>query len=742
MTAKRTSLVIVGGGPSCTYVLERLAARVASTGDPFELDIHIFERTGEFGAGQVHSSLQPKSSFLNRIAGQVAFAADETVENAGWLLPRSERMPLDEWCRAEYARTGEEDFNLQPEDWPKRYVHGRALIHNFEHFCRLLEAHQGVRIERHHDEVVDLLEQGGRLQVVSLGGSSPLSADHVMFLTGHSSNDPFLSLAVRERAEFADRSPATYVASAYPLEHNVPLAEITPETVVACDGSGLTTLDVILYLTEGQGGAFVDLGGGRLCYEPTGREPARIIPVSHSGLLTFARPFNAKEVDLDRFEHRGVFFTHATVDRLRASYGVERDLGRLGVRKQLDFERTLWPVMVLEMAFLSYRTLLGDSFGDVAQNHVLPSFVGFLEGGASSPEIDARVRELGTPLAEFFDEVAKRIDAVLDGRLALEAAKASNLELDFESILDRFLTVVYEDALDPQDVLAELRAGRSVDDRLAGVESPFGHARQARTHRFSWEEMISPIASEDCSSPAAYQEAVLRFMRLDHLWAKQNNLMNPAKAAADGVWRDLRQTLAYAADFGGFTASSHRTFLDIYMRHHNRLANGAALEVMEKMLALIECGLLDMSIGPCAHIENEEKAGCFRVIGSITGASVFADCIIDSKVHPFDPDRDVRPLYHRLLERGWIRKWVNPGIDMDFAPGGLELTHEFHPVSAAGSVDERMTFLGPPTEGIMFFQLGALRPNQNHHVMEDILRWLNRFWKDVVLGSSEAGRAS
>lgn len=41
------TLVIVGAGPSCTYVLERLAAKSRAASTDLALDIHIFERSGQ-----------------------------------------------------------------------------------------------------------------------------------------------------------------------------------------------------------------------------------------------------------------------------------------------------------------------------------------------------------------------------------------------------------------------------------------------------------------------------------------------------------------------------------------------------------------------------------------------------------------------------------------------------------------------------------------------------------------------
>src|SRR5258708_34691091 len=100
-------LAIIGAGPSCTYVLERLAATVNAVYNPFMLELDIFDKTGEFGAGQVHSTLQPSTSFLNRIAGQVAFGADESVVGAGPLLPKRLRPPLVGWGRTKFAETGQ-----------------------------------------------------------------------------------------------------------------------------------------------------------------------------------------------------------------------------------------------------------------------------------------------------------------------------------------------------------------------------------------------------------------------------------------------------------------------------------------------------------------------------------------------------------------------------------------------------------------------------------------------------------
>ncbi|MFD7164766.1 FAD/NAD(P)-binding protein [Streptomyces violascens] len=723
------TLAVVGAGPSCTYVLDRLAATARAAVGQLSLDVHIFDRSGKFGAGQVHSPDQPVTSFLNRIVGQVSFAADESVVDAGPLLPRQDRPTLLEWCRAKYAATGEKTFDVAAEDWPKRYVHGLALREQFERYVAILRAVPGVRVHLHAAEVSDLEERvDGRLVVRGADGERILDADHVLMLTGHSSNDPLRYPRQAAWATFAERTEAAFVPSAYPLERAFAPGQAGPGSTVGCVGMGLTGIDVILHLTEGRGGVFEERADGTLAYRASGAEPARIVMFSRAGLFTFARPYNAKEQNPEELEHRGVFLTGAAVEQLRASAGAEVVIdGR--EQRQLDFRDHVFPVVVLEMAHLYYTTLFGADFGAHLETAARPGYEAFLSDGGRGAPSDDSVRRLLAPVELLVDEAVATIDAVLSG--TLEYARAKDRSWHVEPALLRYLDVVFgpEQAA---GLASHLDAPAGLAAAVAAADSPWRHAKSADGNRFSWERSIRPIARDSFRTPEEYRERFLDFLDVDHRWAAQDNLMNPAKAAADGVWRDLRDTLAAAVDFGGLHAASHRDFLNVYMRHHNRLCNGAALEVMEKLRALIRHGLVDVSAGPDAEVVTDEERGVFVVRGPLTGAELPVDVLVDSRVHPFDAANDVLALYPNLLNRGLVRKWRNPGAgEADFEPGGLDLTKDFHPVRKDGTVDARLTLLGPPSEGVMFFQLGALRPNQNHHVMQDILCWIRQFWAQV-----------
>jgi hypothetical protein len=692
-------LVIVGAGPSCTYVLERLAATAANLRNG-GLELHVFDKSGNFGAGQVHSTGQPVTSYLNRIAGQVAFAADESVDGAGPLLPREQRPTLHEWCQGRFRLTGDQAFDLSPEDWPKRYIHGMALRESFERYVTMLRAHPGIHVTLHDGEVLDVRDRGTSLEVVHAAGGGAVVADHVLMVTGHSSNDPLRTPRLARLARFAARHPCTYVPSAYPLEQLEP-DTVGPGKVVGCAGMGLTAIDVILYLTEGSGGVFEPRSDGRLRYRPSGREPARIVPFSDAGLFGFARPFNAKQRDPARLEHRGRFLTHTAVDRLRVAVGTPMDLGRIGARRQLDFERDLLPIVLLEMTYVYYRTLLGRRFGDELARRVRPAYDAFLTDRGDTASRIARAAAITAAVDGAVHEAVRVVDGAFDAGHGSPPSAPEAAPPWARSALRRYREVA--------------KGCERLADNL-----------------FSGRASIRPIATDERVSAHSYRDALLAFMERDHCAARQGNVDNAAKAAADGVWRDLRPVLAYAVDFGGLTAESHRVFLDVYLHHHNRLANGAALAVMERIRALIEQGYVDASVGPRPTIELDDTGGRFWVRGTRTDAAIALDTIVDARVHPFDPAADVTPIYRNLMRRGLIRKWKNPSAHgADYEPGGLDLTSDFHPVRRDGEIDQRLTFLGPPSEGVMFFQLGALRPKQNHHVMQDVLCWMREFWQSV-----------
>jgi hypothetical protein len=701
-------LAIVGGGPMCTYALERLAALLTNDEPPRGLCISIFERTGRFGAGEIHSDVQAVTSYMNRVASQITFAADESNHDATRLLPKRLRPTFIEWCDRKYRETGHQQYRLRPRDVPRRYLHGQALREMFDRYNTLLRGVRGVTINLYAAEVTDVACQCHddapfRLYVGGSGGFA-VPADHVLFVTGHSHNHP-----ARQPLQAVSRStvPVGYIAPVYPLERRITLNTVPPGATVAVLGLGLTAVDIFLHLTEGRGGSFTPMAPGdpfaKLTYHPSGDEPAKIIGASPSGMLKSCRPDNAKAADATarehtKLEHKPVFLTLSTLNTLKRTLGTPtgRDNGR-GVR-QLDFELHVFPLLVLEMALVYYKTLLGKAFGDEICRAVNTRYREFIITGGSSR--DAGVDYLLEPVQTCFAEAAAYINATR------------------------------EDASIPADLqrFADMRVLQGFYATVFGVPtasdtSPWGHSTSIQDHCLNWRRLFDPLTADDADDGRQWQKLVIAFMERDHLNAAQGNLRNPVKAACDGVWRDLRPVLSTMADRGGLTPKSQEGFMAIYLRYYERMSNGTGLEPMRKVLALIEAGLLDVSLGPLPAVEQTNSS--VRITGPVTGVVRRADVVIQGRMDPFDAELDATPLYPNLLKRGLIRRWHNCAASGSFAPGAIDLNEGFHPVGEDGAVDGRLTFLGAPAEGAWFFQLSAARPQSDSYVLNTVARWAN-----------------
>ncbi|MCC9311498.1 FAD/NAD(P)-binding protein [Kitasatospora sp. RB6PN24] len=710
--SREFSIALVGGGPRATYALERLAATIDRL-DGRRLAVHVYELSGEFGAGQVHSTEQPHTSYLNRDGSRIGFAADHTVAGADPIRPPEERPTLYEWCRQRFRATGDAAFDLAPGDLPRRRQHGVALREMFDRHVDELTKVPGVTVTLHAEEVTDLpATDDGRLDVVSTSGVH-CTADRVLLVTGHSSNDCAGEPGPEAYRAFAQRTGAGYVPSAYPLQQHLSPESLPAGSTVGCAGLGLTAIDQILYLTEGRGGSF-DRVDGRLSYRAGGLEPATVHAFSWTGFLPNTRPLNRKEQP-----HQGWFLTGEAIDRLRASAGLPAEDGG---RPQLDFESQVMPLIVLEMAAVHYGTLFGSTAVDLIAAEVDDAYRQFLDGRAEP----GQVTRLLPGVERVAALVGGKLREVLAGRLSLTEAAKAVPGWDPALSLTRWLTAVFGtdlaatvEGLDP-----EQRAKLPLP-----TTSPWRLATQPSGNRFDWAGLLHPVRLRPGSTQHEFKAAYLDFLDRDLLWANQGNADNPYKASVDGVWHDLRSVISHAVDGGGLTADSHRQFLDRHRRLQNKLSGGTAPEVMAKIRALIEHGVLDVSAGPRAVVLFDEESGRFVLHGDETAMRAPLDVLLDSRVHPFDATRDVRPLYRNLIDRGLVRLWQNrtPG-QQTFVPGFIDLDGASRPIGRDGRAVEAITVLGPPAAARRTDDFSALQPNLDDVLAREIVAWLDGVW--------------
>jgi uncharacterized NAD(P)/FAD-binding protein YdhS len=324
-------IVIIGAGPRGTYGFRRLAIALAQHPLENEVHIHVIEKSGKFGGGGIHSISQPHYLLLNTVAGQItAFGDDDGEARASDL-----RKTLHSYLL-------KQGYDFDINDYPPRALHGEYLAAAFDWTAENLP--MGVTLHRHHARAIDIIPVSKGIQVVILDNGSTISAHEIILLTGHSQNriipgsveDACYKFSKKQKQKGKNNS---YLHLAYPISEK--LRYIEPGEWVYVIGMGLTAIDIIKGFTYGRGGTFKN---GK--YISSGKEP-RVIIGSRIGLPYCARGFNQKIN-----QYQGKIFTIDYVKKLKQQ------------KNKLDFENDLFPMILQEMDYVFYKTLLGDNFAD------------------------------------------------------------------------------------------------------------------------------------------------------------------------------------------------------------------------------------------------------------------------------------------------------------------------------------------------------------------------------------------
>lgn len=400
-------IAIVGAGPFGAYALDRLAATLTARPEsrPPRLRLCVFERSGGFGDGAVHHAGQMPTSYLNRICAQIGLGAG----------PEGEGDPI--YSFVDWLAGRNEAFGLAPTSTPRRYLLGEALRELFGRTCERLERIAGISVELYPAAVTDLvpLAPPGCGYRLAIDGHAPVIADRVLLVTGHSTHSPPRgSPEERLAGEAAATDGALFLSNVNPVGDMLGEDRIPPGGDIGLAGLGLTAFDIVLALTEGRGGRFEPDPSARphcLRYRPSGREPRTIHAYSPSGLPVTCRPLNQKVADPARLQHRPRFLTRDAIRILRRLRGEPSANSDLFHRRQLDFERDILPLLLLELGHVYHRTRLGAD---------LPA--------AALEALDALVRaDIGCPSAAGPERLLR----------ALESTISPRDQLDWETLLGR-----------------------------------------------------------------------------------------------------------------------------------------------------------------------------------------------------------------------------------------------------------------------------------------------------------------
>lgn len=327
-------IAIVGGGPKGFYGLERLVAELAvARRSPHPVDIHLFNRTPFFGAGDIYRTDQPDYLLMNFSNGHI----DMWSRNPPAPVV-SPALNFSDWLeQKDLVGVSSETRNYSP-----RAVTGAYLANGFKAVSDACP--DGITFHPHVAEVTDLRSTGNAFELRTSSETvnrkvGDLPFHWILVCTGHPRHK--VQEDARALRQFVNGNPSLhYVDFVYPVSEK--LQSIPPAAKVAIKGLGLTFIDTVLALTEGRGGMFTTGQEGRLRYVSSGREPAVLFPFSRSGLSMIPRgvTYGLPKTQLNFFD----------------SFNLPRN-------SPVDFDRQVWPLLRRAMLFAYYDILF--------QNHGL-----------------------------------------------------------------------------------------------------------------------------------------------------------------------------------------------------------------------------------------------------------------------------------------------------------------------------------------------------------------------------------
>ncbi|MDQ3633784.1 MAG: FAD/NAD(P)-binding protein [Acidobacteriota bacterium] len=342
-------IAIIGGGPKGLYALERLTAELAKSPANKQIEIHIFNKTSNFGSGEIYAPNQPDYLMINFCIGNINMWIDEAPESVS-----PETLSLTDWLRQKLLGKVE----VSELDYAPRGVVGQYLEEGFKSILGNLPTN--ISVIKVVAEVLDIeqFEEEFSLTINQNGFHKNLETKYqdILLTTGHSSRNQ--SETEIKYRRFSDNFLETsFIPFVYPIEN---LGHIPAQNSVAIKGMGLTFIDTVLALTAERGGNFERNKSGEIVkYISSGKEPKAIYPFSRSGVPILPRGAFCGEPNFTL-----QYFTEEKVAEIKQN----RKNGRL------DFERDLWTLIEQEMIYAYYRILMKNKDFDSKESSEFSEF--------------------------------------------------------------------------------------------------------------------------------------------------------------------------------------------------------------------------------------------------------------------------------------------------------------------------------------------------------------------------------
>jgi hypothetical protein len=250
------------------------------------------------------------------------------------------------------------------------------------------------------------------------------------------------------------------------------------------------------------------------------------------------------------------------------------------------------------------------------------------------------------------------------------------------------------DAVAATDWLSQLEAATTADD----VERVL--ADTVADPRWSWllADLRRPTRGRSIT-PQQWRETVDLLVE-DELASMSEPARHP-RAAVNRVMSLLRGSAHRLGAVGAVSGESLVRDLQGWFDADGLfLASGPPAVRVRRVLALIDAGVIDL-LGPETVVETDPQAGAFRARSLVTGRSVEASVLVETRMSKGRVPHTDDPLLQSLLASGAARIHRVDGVQTDYIEATRATVAEaartgHNLVAASGEVDDSVVVLGIP----------------------------------------------
>ncbi|MDR6301583.1 FAD/NAD(P)-binding protein [Mesonia maritima] len=217
------------------------------------------------------------------------------------------------------------------------------------------------------------------------------------------------------------------------------------------------------------------------------------------------------------------------------------------------------------------------------------------------------------------------------------------------------------------------------------------HQKYPKIEKFSWKKLTNPHFSTE-----NLHDATAKY--LSFLISEKEKPRESPYLMAASAWKKISAEFNELYSFNGLTPKSQELFDKTYFGLFNRIAFGPPVKNLQKIQALVECGIIDFSFvkNPIVDL-NSEKVQLKK-----SHEIVDCDYLIDARIPKNDMEKEQSGLFKNIIQHKFGRLNKNKSDDFTYIPGNLAISKKGDLLEPSGKPDAQISLYGTPTEGSVY----------------------------------------